>query len=245
MTVAFQQTTDAIEVIRSASSPADICQRLTTFTSQFGLTSMITGTMPAPNSPPKQQSGHLLAAGFPAEWMSRYLTRSYVHFDPVIRRIQSDIRPFEWSQSEIYIDDRNRDMARQIFGEASEFGLRKGFTVPMITLDGDVAAVSLAGEDIDLPPYAPGMIAMVATFAIARAIELRSRVDQSRKARLSPREVECLRWTAVGKTQWEIGVILSVSEFTIETHLKNASRKLSAASRAHAVAEAFRQGLIK
>lgn len=245
MTLAFQQTVDAIEILQSASTPSEICQRLTTFTSQYGLTSMIVGTMPAPNAPPKKQSDHLLASGFPAEWMQRYVARSYVRFDPVIRRIQSDIRPFQWGESAAYIEDNNREIAHQIFGEATEFGLRKGFAVPMITLEGDVAAVSLAGSDIDMPPHAPGMIAMVSTFAIARAIELRSRHVRRDIARLSQREVECLRWTAAGKTQWEISVIISISEFTVETHLKNASRKLAASSRAHAVAEAFRLGLIR
>ncbi|MCH9809520.1 MAG: LuxR family transcriptional regulator [Alphaproteobacteria bacterium] len=227
MTAVFQQTVDAIETIRSANSPDEICSRLTTFTGQFGLTGMIAGTMPMPNDPPKKQASHLLASGFPEDWMHRYLARSYFRTDPVIRRIQSNIQPFQWTEVEAYVDDTNFVAARQIFGEASEFGLNAGFAVPMITLDGDVAAVSLAGERIDVPPTAPGMIAMVSNFAIARAIELRTANVRRVKAKLAPREIECIRWTAEGKTQWEISVILSVSEYTVETHLKNAARKLS------------------
>lgn len=245
MTVAFQQTVDAIDTIRGARSPVEICRRLTTFTARYGLTAMIAGTMPGPNDTPRRQSAHLLASGFPAEWMTRYVSRSYFKLDPVIRRIQSDIQPFEWSQSAAYIDERNRTAADTIFGEAREFGLKAGFAVPMITLEGDVAAVSLAGESVELPPHAPGIIAMVSNFAIARAIELRAREDRRVSANLAPREVECLRWTAEGKTQWEISVILSISEHTVETHLKNAARKLRTATRAHAVAEAFRSGLIR
>ena len=62
---------------------------------------------------------------------------------------------------------------------------------------------------------------------------------------LTARERECLAWTSVGKTAWEIGSILGISEHTAVAHLNAAVRKLGAASRAHAVAEALRRGLIE
>ena len=61
---------------------------------------------------------------------------------------------------------------------------------------------------------------------------------------LTARERECLSWTSVGKTAWEIGSILGISEHTAVAHLNSAVRKLDATSRAHAVAEALRRGLI-
>lgn len=47
-----------------------------------------------------------------------------------------------------------------------------------------------------------------------------------------------------GKSSWEIGVILRVSENTVNFHLKNAMRKLETNSRTHCVAKAIRLGLI-
>ncbi len=61
------------------------------------------------------------------------------------------------------------------------------------------------------------------------------------RARLSAREVECLRWTAVGKTTWEISVILKLSEHTVTDYLQSAAAKLNAVNRTQAVAEAIRQ----
>ena len=61
---------------------------------------------------------------------------------------------------------------------------------------------------------------------------------------LTQRELECLTWTANGKTSWEIAVILGVSESTATFHLRNAGNKLKASNRAHAVAKAMHQGLI-
>ena len=55
---------------------------------------------------------------------------------------------------------------------------------------------------------------------------------------LTPRELECLQWAAEGKTSWEIGRLLRISERTAIFHLNNASRKLGVCSRQAAVARA-------
>ncbi len=62
--------------------------------------------------------------------------------------------------------------------------------------------------------------------------------------RLSAREVECLGWLARGKTAWETGQILAVSESAVKKHLFSASAKLHAQTGAHAVAIALSRGLI-
>ncbi|MGL6223886.1 MAG: helix-turn-helix domain-containing protein [Steroidobacteraceae bacterium] len=62
--------------------------------------------------------------------------------------------------------------------------------------------------------------------------------------RLTKREAEAVLWVAHGKTSWEVGVIMGVSEHTIGTHVANASQKLSASNRAHLVAMAFVAGVL-
>ncbi|WP_280153504.1 autoinducer binding domain-containing protein [Piscinibacter sp. XHJ-5] len=61
---------------------------------------------------------------------------------------------------------------------------------------------------------------------------------------LTPRELESLRWTMEGKTAWEIGRILNISEQTAARHLSNATRKLDCVSKHHAVIRALRMGII-
>lgn len=53
---------------------------------------------------------------------------------------------------------------------------------------------------------------------------------------LTRRERDVMAYVAEGKTDWEIGVILSLSETTARFHADNARRKLGAVNRAHAVA---------
>lgn len=61
---------------------------------------------------------------------------------------------------------------------------------------------------------------------------------------LTLRERECLLWSARGKSSWDIGVILSISENTVNFHLKNAMAKLDAGTRIMAIVKSIRFGLI-
>lgn len=62
--------------------------------------------------------------------------------------------------------------------------------------------------------------------------------------RLDERRLEVLRLLASGETTKTISSKLSYSERTIKTFIRDVEYELSARSRAHAVAEAIRQGLI-
>lgn len=61
---------------------------------------------------------------------------------------------------------------------------------------------------------------------------------------LTRREAEAVLWIAQGKTSWEAGCILGVTEGTMNVHVASASAKLGASNRAHLVACAFVRGIL-
>lgn len=61
---------------------------------------------------------------------------------------------------------------------------------------------------------------------------------------LSAREAQCVRWAAAGKTNAEIGTILSLSVSTVRFHLRNAAEKLGAATRARMIQLATGHGFV-
>ncbi len=63
-------------------------------------------------------------------------------------------------------------------------------------------------------------------------------------SRLSKREVECLRWAAIGKTDLEISMIMHRSRATVRFHIHNASIKLDAVNRSQTVFKAAQLGYI-
>lgn len=63
-------------------------------------------------------------------------------------------------------------------------------------------------------------------------------------ASLSRREIECLTWVALGKTDSEIAAIIGRSPSTARFHVDKAVDKLNAISRTQAVAKAAQLGLL-
>lgn len=61
---------------------------------------------------------------------------------------------------------------------------------------------------------------------------------------LSPREKEVLRLLSQGKTNKEIATVLTITQDTVKSHLKNILEKLHLENRLQAVAHAVREGLI-
>ena len=236
MGTALDQTYEVINTLNRATASQDICDALTRFTGRYGVTCMLAGALPSDSAPIRDHD--LLVSAYPSGWMARYFEQNYGPSDPVIRRLSRDPTGFFWDST--MADDAR---SRQMFGEAEDHKLHAGIALPVPTLDGTIVGVSFGGETIDVPPNAFGMLNMVSTFAIARALDLRNRRERKCPG-ITPREVECLRWAADGKTEWEISAILNISEHTAAKHFANAQRKLGAANRAHAVALAIRWGFI-
>lgn len=61
---------------------------------------------------------------------------------------------------------------------------------------------------------------------------------------LSKREVQCVSWAALGKTDREIAMILSRSCATVRFHLQNAAQKLDAVNRSQTVFKASQLGYL-
>jgi len=59
---------------------------------------------------------------------------------------------------------------------------------------------------------------------------------EHQEADLTMREREILAWVFEGKTAWEIGCILSLSQRTIDWHISQACKKLGATNRLQAIA---------
>jgi transcriptional regulator EpsA len=60
---------------------------------------------------------------------------------------------------------------------------------------------------------------------------------------LSERETQIMAWVAMGKTNSEIGAILSISGFTVKNHMQRIFQKLNVFNRAQAVSKVTRVGV--
>ncbi len=62
---------------------------------------------------------------------------------------------------------------------------------------------------------------------------------------ITGRETEILKWVHMGKTNWEIASILSISPLTVKNHVQNILRKLEVQNRSQAANKAAKLGLFK
>ena len=70
------------------------------------------------------------------------------------------------------------------------------------------------------------------------------KVAQGSAVLLSNREKEVIQWMCRGKTNWEIGQLMNISEYTVKNHVSKILKKIEASNRQHAVAKALEMGLV-
>lgn len=239
----FDRTLEFIDKLEKSHSESEVCRTLLDVTAPFGLTALMAGTVPNPNTPKGRQKDHVILCDWPMDWLTRYVERNYVDHDPVVTHMKQLQAPFQWQDAEHRVE-QSRD-SKAVMGDATEFKLRNGLAFPLVTLDGTIVMVSLGGERSEMSPLEFGMVSLAATYAIGRAMQLHTKaapiIDH---VVLTTRETECLKWAAMGKSEWEISQILGISEHTSEKHLLSAKSKLGAVNRVQAVAEAIRRGYI-
>jgi DNA-binding CsgD family transcriptional regulator len=165
--------------------------------------------------------------------------------DPVMQHCRRGTLPIIWDQ-QTYV---SRGMG-ELWETQAAFGYRHGVALAMHFADGRHFMLG-----VDRPDPLPAeereinrMVADLQLFAVyAQEAALRLFVPPARqpeRPHLTPRELEALRWTMEGKTAWEVGAILGITERTAVLHLQNAMRKLGSVNKHQAVLKAMRLGLI-
>lgn len=235
-----------IECANRTQSLRALFDLLVSCASQEGFTKIAYGalTFTEPVRLPEYQLP-AIALNFPASWCDRYFERKYHEIDPVVRRTPSLLRPFLWDQLGNQLQLLPEEQL--VLNESREAGLRHGVSVPLFGALGRVSVVSFASQFDDAEPLQrlSHLNALAGQFHVAFADIARPHENRQARVDLSNRERDCLRWTAEGKSSWDIGMILNISENTVNFHIKNAMRKLETTSRTVAVLKAIRLNLIE
>jgi LuxR family transcriptional regulator, quorum-sensing system regulator BjaR1 len=234
----FQTVLDAVEAFEQSDSQAALRARLAAVIAAFGFEHFCYAAPPS-GSRPKFGDGILLNA-WPAGWFEHYRDANLHLHDPVTRFTRKQTRSFLWSEAPVAADDAIAKSVMQI--AAADYRLRAGLCVPIHGLAGYQASISFAGAEIDDRIEARSSMEIIAIYAVNKCNQLRA--DATPRRVLTAREREVMAWVAAGKTAWDIGCILVISEDTVNKLVASAMRRLNACNRPQAVAEAIRQGEI-
>ncbi len=171
---------------------------------------------------------------------------------PLVIACRYESEPFWCNKHGIHTRQRNphiesldlADFCNRAMSEAA-------IVVPIHLPFGQIAAVSFS-------PIEPQRIELSREFAahadtlelwarrfVCSYVKVRSKQSLIRSdVRLSKREVECLRWAALGKTDQEIATIIHRSCATIRFHIHNAAVKLDAVNRSQTLFKASQLGYL-
>lgn len=135
----------------------------------------------------------------------------------------------------------------EVKAAADRFGIGAAIIAPIYLPEGVIGAVVWAGSEPrpDLPQVFEAHAARLHGAAIRFVAAYHDcAVPAGPTAQLTRREVQCLKWAAAGKTDHEVGQIISIAMPTVRFHIRNAAVKLRVNGRSQAIHRAATLGYI-
>ena len=181
----------------------------------------------------------------PSDFRETFSNLGRARLDPVMQHCKRNSVPIIWNQTTSTNAGRGEEWERQ-----AVFGYHTGIAMALHLPEGRHFFFGV-DRDQALPMHAGELTRIVADmqlFAVhaqdaAQRVLLPRPIEPDAPS-LTPRELECLRWTMEGKTAWEVGSIVGITERTAGLHINNATHKLGCANKHQAVLKALRTGLI-
>ena len=207
------------------------------------------GLIQAPR-PVEDSSSLLLAARWPEGWPETYLRKRYMQVDPTMRYLGHAQEGFRWRDTlGAFRTSPHRKRMERMMVDARQNGLEDGYIFPVHGRRGLVGSLSLGGRPIDLESVEISLFDGIARRLYWKLLhtadpEAAARLSAIVDVELTRREMEALSLLAEGMTSHEIGRVLGISSHTVDWYMNGIQEKLGARNRHHAVAIAFRLGLV-
>lgn len=193
----------------------------------------------------------IVAANWPPEWVARYVEKKYIVMDPTIRYLLRTNRSFSWAQAvEAYQDNPHYRRIKSMMADGKAHGLASGYIFPVFSRNGLIGATTIGGpKEVELSQAEIALLETAFRNAYLKYLEfmgetLPENVGTGKEITVTHREMQALNNLAEGRTSPEIAGILDVSSNTVDWYVNSLQAKLDARNRNHAVALAFRRGLI-
>ncbi len=211
----------------------------------FGYEQVLLAIFPDRHTPIEAAYAFLLS-NYSCRWRNKYDSDNLGYVDPVVAHCATKSIPLIWSP-EIFADQPQKDM----YEEACGYGIRSGITFPIHGPKGELGVLCFVTDTNPGKLFQQGACRNLPELSLLRdfVFETSQRFIKSsclheEPAPITQRELECLKWSAAGKTSWETAQILNCAEATVNFHINNVRRKFDVNSRRQAIVKAIRLGMI-
>ncbi|ACM39362.1 two-component transcriptional regulator LuxR family (plasmid) [Allorhizobium ampelinum S4] len=185
---------------------------------------------------------YVVKNAWPPGWTEQFEGLNYFADDPVSRWSLSQSKPFTWKTARE--ETKATARTKEIQQEADRYRLCDGIVFPMFDPNSWQSVISLATDDKGgLAKENIGDLYLLSSYCAMTANNLLRRAEQA-DHRLTDREKEILQWVSRGKTDWEIGTILRMTEGSVTQRLARIRDTLGVKNRPQTVSQAIRLGLI-
>lgn len=189
--------------------------------------------------------------GWEPDFVQQWIEQRLHLVSPIAAVCRMSTRPFAWDAETVASAvAEHRGRGPILWPLTPSQGFYGGITVPIHMPRGRTGSVSWYARDpsVDVPGTLArhgDLLRLAAHGFMDLAYAVRAEIGADDDVtQLSERELECLTWAALGRTDVEIGTMIHRSPTTARFHIDNAVRKLGARNRTQAVAIAAQRGLI-
>lgn len=232
---------DSVQELLRLESQFDIFRFMKQITESWGMKAFLVVDVPTPMSITLQQC--TIMTSWPADLFQQYDNDGLLLKSNVMKRLAKASAPF-FVDLEFTSRGHHPTLGQKMIELFKRFDMPNAIWCPVQDMRGMRGGVSISGTRATFSPSEVAEIFYLAAHLYGHLAHVRS-LDARVSDTLTDREIDCLNWTAAGKTSAEIAEILSLSEHTINHHLNRATKKLDTVNRTQAVAKALRAGLIK
>ncbi len=232
------------DALMNARDETDTVTRLQTAAQGLGFDKVLFAVIPQP----KVNIGEIyLRSNYPDQWRDHYDRNNLRAVDPTVEYCFKSSSPFVWMPQSFKTPEQ-----QTLYEEAAAFGLKVGVTLPIRGVGGEIGMLTCVRDENPGPAFLKDLGRNLGGLSLLRDVAFDS-LHQYVHASVAPteevpnltaRELDCLQWMCAGKTAWEIGRILSISEAGVNFHITNLRSKFGVSRRNDVVIKALRLGLI-
>ncbi len=191
---------------------------------------------------PRPNRAWISVNNFSKQWLDEQTV--FEHKDPVIVAVDATPKPVLWDR-DFFVKSGFANLAEVI----TKHGFKAGVEVPTYSPSGSELHLGFS-RDGDLPSNPLELTRVVAdaqlfaAFALPALDRLLTHTRDADFPRLTSKELEVMKWTAAGKTAFEVGTILGITERTANFHMQNICAKLGVINKRAAIAKAIQLRLV-
>jgi len=223
--------------IKGLKTQFDVFRFMKRITEAYGARAFMVLNMPGPTS--LTLSSHTVITNWPADLITHFDRQGLLASSPIFRQLRETVLPTQF-EVEALNKERGNTVSSDLF---LPYRMVRGAYFPVHDSTGMRGTLSLCGDGAPFTHQQMMELTYLAIHVYERLGQIRTLTTRTVET-LTQRELDCITWTAAGKTSAEIAEILGLSEHTVNHYLNRAARKLDSVNRTQAVATAFRLGLI-